>query len=77
MNEGMKAEIKRAAKHILDNYDTIIEPKIPDMVKEIREIIELCKSGKYTEEELLDIAREKADKLTKSEVTNDQKRNIS
>ena len=66
MNEGMKAEIKRAAKHILDNYDTIIEPKIPDMVKEIREIIELCKSGKYTEEELLDIAKEKAERLSKT-----------
>lgn len=58
MNEGMKAEIKRAAKHILDNYDTIIEPKIPDIVKEIKEIIELCKSGKYTEEELLEILNE-------------------
>lgn len=71
MNEEMKAEIKRAARHILDNYDTIIEPKIPDMVKEIREIIDMCKSGKYTKEELLSIAREKADRLTKSEVTND------
>ena len=71
MNREIKAEIKRAAKHILDNYDTIIEPKMPDIVKEIKEIIELCKSGKYTEEELLDIVREKADKLTKSEVTND------
>jgi hypothetical protein len=71
MNREIKAEIKRAAKHILDNYDTIIDPKIPDIVKEIKEIIELCKSGKYTEEELLDIVREKADKLTKSEVTND------
>lgn len=48
MNREMEAEIKRAAQHISDNYDTIIEPKIPDMVKEIREIIELCKSGKYT-----------------------------
>ena len=67
MNEEMKAEIKRAARHILDNYDTIIEPKIPDMVKEIREIIELCKSGKYTEEELLDIVREKAEKIANKE----------
>lgn len=67
MNEEMKAEIKRAAKHILDNYDTIIEPKIPDMVKEIREIIELCKSGKYTEKELLDIAKEKAEEIAKRE----------
>lgn len=66
MNEEMKAEIKRAAKHILDNYDTIIEPKIPDMVKEIREIIELCKSGKYTKEELLDIAKEKAERVSKT-----------
>lgn len=67
MNEEMKAEIKRVAQHILDNYDTIIEPKIPDMVKEIREIIELCKSGKYTEEELLDIVREKAEKIANKE----------
>lgn len=67
MNEEMKAEIKRTTKHILDNYDTIIEPKIPDMVKEIREIIELCKSGKYTEEELLDIVREKAEKIANKE----------
>ena len=67
MNEEMKAEIKRAAKHILDNYDTIIEPKIPDIVKEIKEIIELCKSGKYTEEELLDIVREKAEKIANKE----------
>ena len=67
MNEEMKAEIKRAAKHILDNYDTIIEPKIPDIVKEIKEIIELCKSGKYTEEELLDIAKEKAEKIANKE----------
>lgn len=66
MNEEMKAEIKRAAKHILDNYDTIIEPKIPDMVKEIREIIELCKSGKYTKEELLDIAKEKVERVSKT-----------
>lgn len=67
MNEEMKAEIKRAARHILDNYDTIIEPKIPDIVKEIKEIIELCKSGKYTEEELLDIVREKAEKIANKE----------
>lgn len=66
MNEEMKAEIKRAARHILDNYDTIIEPKIPNMVKEIREIIELCKSGKYTKEELLDIAKEKAERVSKT-----------
>lgn len=67
MNEEMKVEIKRVTRHILDNYDTIIEPKIPDMVKEIREIIELCKSGKYTEEELLDIVREKAEKIANKE----------
>lgn len=67
MNREIKAEIKRAAKHILDNYDTIIEPKIPDIVKEIKEIIELCKSGKYTEEELLDIAKEKAEKIANKE----------
>ena len=66
MNRDMKAEIKRAAQHILDNYDTIIEPKIPNMVKEIREIIELCKSGNYTKEELLDIAKEKAERLSKT-----------
>lgn len=71
MNREIKAEIKRATKHILDNYDTIIEPKIPDMVKDIREIIDMCKSDKYTEEELLNIVREKADKLTRSEVTNE------
>ena len=66
MNREVKAEIKRAAKHILDNYDTIIEPKIPDMVKEIREIIELCKSGNYTKEELLDIAKEKVERVSKT-----------
>lgn len=70
MNEEMKAEIKRAARHILDNYDTIIEPKIPDMVEDIREIIDMCKSGKYTKEELLTIAREKAEKTANSEITN-------
>lgn len=67
MNEEMKAEIKRAARHILDNYDTIIEPKIPDMVEDIREIIDMCKSGKYTKEELLTIAREKAEKIANKE----------
>lgn len=67
MTKEMKEEIKRATKHILDNYDTIIEPKIPDMVEDIREIIELCKSGKYTEEELLDIVREKAEKIANKE----------
>lgn len=67
MSEEMKAEIKRAARHILDNYDTIIEPKIPDMVEDIREIIDMCKSGKYTKEELLTIAREKAEKTAKRE----------
>lgn len=68
MNEEMKAEIKRAARHILDNYDTIIEPKIPNMVEDIREIIELYKSGNYTEEELLDIAKEKAERLSKTKI---------
>ena len=67
MNREIKAEIKRAAKHILDNYDTIIEPKIPDIVKEIKKIIELCKSGKYTEKELLDIAKEKTEKIANKE----------
>lgn len=67
MSEEMKAEIKRAARHILDNYDTIIKPKIPDMVEDIREIIDMCKSGKYTKEELLTIAREKAEKTAKRE----------
>ena len=67
MNKEMKAKISKSAQHILDNYDTIIEPKIPDIVKEIREIIELCKSGKYTEEELLDIAKEKAEKIANKE----------
>lgn len=67
MNEEMKAEIKRAARHILDNYDTIIEPKIPDMVEDIREIIDMCKSGKYTKEELFTIARGKAEKTAKRE----------
>ena len=71
MNREIKEEISKSAKHILDNYDTIIEPKIPDMVKEIREIIGMCKSGKYTKEELLNIAREKADRLAGSEVTSE------
>ena len=69
MNEEMKTEIKRAARHILDNYDTIIEPKIPNMVEDIRKIIELCKSGNYTKEELLDIAKEKAERLSKTKIT--------
>ena len=68
MNEEMKAEIKRVARHILDNYDTIIEPKIPNRVEDIREIIELYKSGNYTEEELLDIAKEKAERLSKTKI---------
>ena len=72
MNEEMKAEIKRAARHILDNYDTIIEPKIPNMVEDIREIIELYKSGNYTEEELLDIAKEKAERVSKTKTIGDK-----
>lgn len=71
MNREIKEEISKSAKHILDNYDTIIEPKIPDMVEDIREIIDMCKSGKYTKEKLLNIAREKADRLARSEVNNE------
>ena len=76
MNEEMKAEIKRAARHILDNYDTIIEPKIPDMVEDIREIIDMCKSGKYTKEELLTSAREKAEKTAKGRMYSEKTKQI-
>lgn len=72
MNREIKEEISKSAKHILDNYDTIIEPKIPNMVEDIRKIIELCKSGNYTEEELLDIAKEKAERLSKTKIIGDK-----
>ena len=67
MNSNLREEISKAAKHILDNYDTIIKPQIPDMVKDIRQLIDMCKSGKYSREELLEIAEEKANKLAKKE----------
>lgn len=67
MNKDIKEEISKSAKHILDNYDTIVRPKIPDMVKDIKELVDMCKSGKYSREELLNVATEKADSLAKKE----------
>ena len=67
MNSNLREEISRSVKHILDNYDTFIKPQIPDMVKDMRELIDMCKSGKYSREELLGIAEEKANKLAKKE----------
>lgn len=40
------------------------------MVKDIKELVDMCKSGKYSREELLKIANEKADKLAKRERIN-------
>ena len=70
MNKDIKEEISKSAKHILDNYDTIVKPQIPYMVKDIKELIDMCRSGKYSREELLKIANEKADKLAKRERIN-------
>ncbi len=70
MNKDIKEEISKSAKHILDNYDTIVKPQIPYMVKDIKELVDMCRSGKYSREELLKIANEKADKLAKRERTN-------
>lgn len=70
MNKDIKEEISKSAKHILDNYDTIVKPQISYMVKDIKELIDMCRSGKYSREELLKIANEKADKLAKRERTN-------
>lgn len=67
MNKNLKEEISRSAKYILDNYDTIVRPKIPDMVKDIKELVDMCKSGKYSREELLNVATEKANSLAKKE----------
>lgn len=67
MNKNLKEEISRSAKYILDNYDTIVRPQIPDMVKDIKELVDMCKSGKYSREELLNVATEKADSLAKKE----------
>lgn len=67
MNREIKEEISKSAKHILDNYDTIVRPHIPDMAKDVRELVDMCKSGKYSREELLKIAEEKANKLSKKE----------
>lgn len=65
MNKDIKEEISKSAKHILDNYDTIVKPQIPYMVKDIRQLIDMCRSSKYSREELLRIAEEKANKLAK------------
>lgn len=70
MSKDLKEEISKSAKHVLDNYDTIVKPQIPYMVTDIRELIDMCKSGKYSREELLKIANEKADKLAKRERIN-------
>lgn len=70
MSKDLKEEISKSAKHILDNYDTIVNPQIPYMVKDIKELVDMCKSGKYSREELLKIANEKADKLAKRERIN-------
>lgn len=67
MNKNLKEEISRSAKYVLDNYDTIVRPQIPDMVKDIKELVDMCKSGKYSREELLNVATEKADSLAKKE----------
>lgn len=70
MNKDIKEEISKSAKHILDNYDTIVKTQIPYMVKGIKEFVDMCRSGKYSREELLKIANEKADKLAKRERAN-------
>lgn len=67
MNKNLKEEISKSAKYILDNYDTIVRPKIPDMVKDIKELVDMRKSGKYSREELLNVATEKAHSLAKKE----------
>jgi len=63
--EEMKKAISKSAKHLLDNYDELIAPDIPKMAEDIKELINMTKSGKYSQEELLKIARDKADKLAR------------
>ena len=65
--EEMKKAISKTAQHLLDNYDELIKPDIPLIVKDIKDIIKMCKSGKYTEEEMNKIVEEKSKKFRSDE----------
>lgn len=61
--EEIKKAISKTAQHLLDNYDELIKPDIPIMAKDIQDLVKMCKSGKYTQEEMEKIAKEKASKF--------------
>lgn len=61
--EEMKKVIFKTAKHLLDNYDTLIKPDIPLIANDIKDIISMYKSGKYTKNEMDKIVEEKVKKF--------------
>ena len=65
--EEMKKAISKTAQHLLNNYDKLIKPDIPLIAKDIKDIIKMCKSGKYTKEEMDKIVEEKTKKFRSDE----------
>lgn len=61
--EEIRKAISKAAQHLLDNYDELIKPDIPIIAKDIQDLVKMCKSGKYTQEEMDKIVKEKASKF--------------
>ena len=62
-DEEIKRAISKTAQHLLDNYDELIKPYIPIITSDIQDIVKMCKSGKYTQEEMETIVKEKASKF--------------
>lgn len=61
--EDIRKAISKTAEHLLDNYDELIKPDIPIIAKDIQDIVKMCKSGKYTQEEIDKIVKAKARKF--------------
>lgn len=61
--EEIRKAISKTAQHLLDNYDELIKPDIPIIAKDIQDLVKMCKSGKYTQEEMDKIVKEKASKF--------------